>query len=261
MNSVIDWLTNPLIQSMVISPLIGAIIGLLLSGGGNSITGDVSIHQSTINFINEIRVEKANQNNGSVDGISLLILCAFIIATVLWGYSRYAVTIIDIWINVTFFSLSFILSAGIATYIRNQFLNNEWIIHIFAPFLFGVFSLYLTMLAKKGIILGAAEATYKVNIVDYYFKVLNEEQKIWLIFQIFGVLSGAISSIGVSLVSLFYLSLLNQAIPGRFQTIWFRLARYTSFFSQFKGAIFLLVMILLSYLFLSGEAYKFYIRS
>lgn len=260
MSVFVDWLMSPLVQGMLISPLIGAIMGLLLSGGGNNITGDVTIHQTNIIFRNEIRIKQINQNNSSDDGMSLLIIGVIVIATLLWGYSRYALLLIDIWMKITFFSLSFIFTAGIATYIRNQYLKKEWMIHIFTPFIFGIFSLFLAVLAEKGIIRGAAEATYNSNIFYYFFKVLNEEQKIWLFFQIFGFLTGIVASIGTALVSLFYLSLLNQSVSSRFQQFWFKLAKITSFFSQFKGAVFLIILIFLSYFFLSGYAFKFYIR-
>lgn len=251
------WFNDPLVQSDIISPLIGVILGVILAGLNNPPMqgAPVSIDQTTLVFQQTIIVNQ-NRARSSDDGWLYIMMLFVIVAGITWSYSRYSYEILHYWVNGLFSCLTFILSAGVASALRGQFNTPEWRWYIFPPLVALFFSFYLFHLAKLGIIPGAREAAQRHGYIEFYIKVLKDEHRMWLLLQIFGVLLGVISVLTATFRSLHYLALMNQRTNGGLANLWRFVARYTMFSSRKWGIFILVLTACLSYIALSGAAYE-----
>lgn len=233
------WFNDPLIQSDIISPLVGAIFGIILAGLNNQPAqgAPVSIDQTTVIFKQTIIINQ-NRSRSSDDGWLYLIMLFVIVAGITWSYSRYSYEILHYWLNGLFSCLAFILSAGVASALRGQFNTPEWRWYIFTPIAALFFSFYLFHLATLGIIPGAREAAQRHGYIEFYLKVLKDEHRIWLLLQILGVFLGVVSAITATFRSLHYLALMNQRATGGLASTWRFIARSTMFSSRKWGSLF-----------------------
>lgn len=261
MQALVTWFNDPLVQSVVISPLVGAILGVLFAGLNSSPPSTVpaTVQQTVVIFKQTIVVkQKGTQSNSSDDAWVYLFALVAVVAGITWGYSRYTDEILAYWLSGLFSCTAFILSAGAASAIRGQYSSSEWGWYIFTPILAAGFSFYLLHLAQMGIIPGAREAAQRYGFFDFYFKALKEEHRMWLLLQIAGVFLGVVATIAATLRSVHYLSLMNQRTNGGLPSVWHFLARLT-LFSAHTGGIFLLLFAAgTSYFMLSGDAYEFW---
>jgi hypothetical protein len=254
------WFNDPLVQSVVISPLVGAILGVLFAGLNSAPTSNASatVQQTTIIFKQTIVVNQNGQRSSSSDdGWVYLFAIVAVVAGITWGYSRYAEEILGYWLSGLFSCTAFILAAGMASALRGQYSSSEWAWYIFAPIIAVGFTFYLLQLAQLGIVHGAREAAQRHGFFDFYFKVLKEEHRTWLLLQIVGVFLGVVAAIAATLRSVHYLALMNQRANGGVSSVWHFLARIT-YFSARTGGIFLLLFAAgISYIMLSGDVYEF----
>ncbi|KAB8046202.1 hypothetical protein GCN78_25560 [Janthinobacterium rivuli] len=256
-----QWINNSLVQSAIISPVIGALLGILFAGLNNPPSGGTTtVQQTTIVFKN---VTNINNNGGrgsssSDDGISILILSVMLIAGITWGYSRYASEILGYWANGLFTCSTFILAAGITSALRGQYSSYDWVWYIFMPTLAIAFSFHLLYLAKIGIIPNVREFARMHTFMDFYLNVLREEHRSWLLFQIAGVLFGVLAAIIATMRSLHYLSLMNQRSGSALAGAWRLIAKITFASASSTGLFFLLFLTGLSYFMLSGNAFEFW---
>lgn len=146
------------------------------------------MQQTTIIFKQTIVVNQSGRHSSSSDDAwSYLFALVAVVAGITWGYSKYADEILGYWLSGLFSCTAFILSAGVASAVRRQYSSSEWAWYIFAPIIAVGFSFYLLHLAKLGIVPGAREAAQKHGFFDFYFNVLKEEHRMWLLPQIVGV--------------------------------------------------------------------------
>lgn len=261
MQALATWFNDPLVQSVVISPLVGAILGVLFAGlnSAPSSSAPATVQQTTIVFKQTIVVSQGGRRSSSSDDAwGYLFAFVAVVAGITWGYSRYAEEILGYWLSGLFSCTAFILSAGVASAMRGQFSSSEWAWYIFAPIIAVSFSFYLLHLAQLGIVPGAREAAQRHGFFDFYFNTLKEEHRMWLLLQIVGVFLGVVAAIAATLRSVHYLALMNQRANGGLPAVWYFLARIT-YFSARTGSIFLLLFAAgISYLMLSGDAYEFW---
>ncbi len=259
----VTWVNNPLVQSAVISPLVGAILGLLFGGFNNtpSPAAPVTVQQTVITFRQTVVVNQGRGTSSSSDDVWAYLGALFlVVAVVIWGYSRYASDILHYWLSGVFSCTAFILAAGLASAIRGQYNSAEWGWYIFTPLVAVGASIYLTELAQAGIIAGAREAAFRYGIIDYYFDVLEDEHRIWILSQLFGVVMGIGATLAAALRSLHYLALMNQRASGTLSSLWFALARYTRFSARISGVVLLIMLLGAAYFMLSGQAYELWMR-
>lgn len=258
MEAFIAWLNEPLVQSMIVSPLIGALLGALLGGLTRPppSTSSTTVQEATIIFQQTIVVKQRGGGPASQeDGWVYLFGLIAIAASVTWGYSRYAHEILNYWLSGLFFCTAFILSAGIASIACERYNSAEWIRYIFTPLVAVGISFYLVHLAQSGIITGAREAAYRYGLLDFYFNVLKNEHRMWLLLQVTGALFGIIATLAATLRSVHYLALMNQRMHG-LSSLWYSLARATLFATR-RGSVVLLVLTTgAAYFMLSGNAYE-----
>ncbi|POD93048.1 hypothetical protein BV924_18095 [Pectobacterium odoriferum] len=263
MDAFMAWVNNPLVQSAVISPLIGAILGVLFAGLNKSPppTAPATVQQTVIVFKQTIVVKQSRGSaSSSNDGMALLGAAFIVTALVIWGYSRYAHDILYYWTSGAFSCTAFILAAGLASAIRGQYSSAEWVWYIFTPLIAMGASFYLIQLAQEGIITGAREATFRYGIIDYYWRVLNDEQRIWILCQLFGVALGIGATFAATLRSLHYLALMNQRTTGALSSLWFALARFTRFSAQASGVVLLIVLLGAAYFMLAGQVHELWMH-
>lgn len=263
MDAFVTWINNPLVQSAVISPLVGAILGLLFAGLNStpSPAAPIAVQQTVFSFqqtivVNQIRGTSSSENDTWVHIAAALI----VVAAVVWGYSRYANDIISYWLSGIFFCTAFILAAGLASAIRGQYSSVDWGWYIFTPLVAMGASMYLTELAQAGIIAGAREAAFQYGIIDYYSKVLKDEHRIWILSQLFGVVMGIGATFVAALRSLHFLTLTNLRTNSALYSAWFSLARFTRFSAQASGIALLITLLGAAYFMLSGQAYELWLR-
>jgi hypothetical protein len=256
LQALANWFNDPLVQSVFISPLIGAILGVLFAGLSSPppLRAPVSVQQTVVIFKQSIVVKNAPGSSDEAWGYLIALLIGVVGIT--WGYSRYAHEILAYWAGGLFSCSAFILSAGLASAIRRQYNSPEWVWYIFAPVIAVGFSFYLLHLARQGILQGAREAARTHSFIDFYFHVLKEEHRIWLFLQIVGVLLGIVATLTATLRSVHYLALMNQRANGGLSAVWHFLARATSFSARTGGVVVLVFAAGISYLVLSGNAYE-----
>jgi len=220
-----------------------------------------TVKQTVIIFKQTVMVNQRGGNSSSSDDIWGYVAALFIVlAVVIWGYSRYASDILQYWLSGMFSCTAFILAAGLASAIRGQYNSAEWVWYIFTPLIAVGASVYLFDLAQAGIIAGAREAAFRYGIFDYYFNVLKDEHRIWILSQLLGVVMGIGATLTAALRSLHYLALLNQRASGALSAIWFAIARYTRFSARTSGVVLLIILLCAAYFMLSGQTYALWMR-
>ena len=213
MQTFLFWINNSLVQSAIISPLIGAILGVFFAGlnGPPLSSGPVTVQQTLIYFNQTIIFNQKGQQTKSTDDVLGYLFGIFIlVAGVTWGYSRYAEEILSYWQSGLFSCMAFILSAGLASALRGQYSSYEWGWYIFTPIIAVSFSAYLLNLAQQGIIPGARDAAQSHRFFDFYLNVLQENHRAWLLCQIGGVCLGVAAVLVAAMRSVHYLALMNQ---------------------------------------------------
>lgn len=220
-----------------------------------------TVQQTVIVFKQTIVVKQSRGSaSSSDDGMALFGAAFIVMALVIWGYSRYAHDILYYWTSGVLSCTAFILAAGLASAIRGQYSSAEWVWYIFTPLIAMSVSFYLIQLAQEGIITWAREAAFRYGIIDYYFDVLKDEQRIWILSQLFGVVMGIGATLAATLRSLHYLALMNQRASGTLSSLWFALARYTRFSARASGVVLLIMLLGAAYFMLSGQAYELWMR-
>jgi len=262
LEAFIAWINNPLVQSAIISPLVGAILGLLFGGftPPPSPAAPATVQQTVIIFRQTVMVNQRGGSSSSDDVLGYVAALFIIMAVVIWGYSRYASDILHYWLSGLFSCTAFILAAGLASAILGQYNSAEWGWYIFTPLIAVGISIYLSELAQAGIIAGAREAAFRYGIFDYYFDVLKDEHRIWILSQLLGVMMGIGSTFTAALRSLHYLALMNQRASGALSPFWFALAQYTRFSARASGVVLLIILLCAAYFMLSGQAYELWMR-
>lgn len=259
MEAFISWFNDPLVQSVVISPLVGAVLGVLFAGlnAVPSSAAPSTVQQTIVTFNQTIVVKNGGRNpHSSEDGLTYLFMAVLVIGAIVWCYSMYSSEILGYWKSGLFSCAAFILSAGIASGFRGQYSSSEWVWYIFAPIGAIAFSFYLIQLAQMGVIAGAREAASQHTPISFYFKVLQDKQRTWLMFQVLGVVLGVLATLTATLRSVHYLALMNQRTNSGMSSLWRFLARGTIFSSSLGGMTILIGMVGVSYLALSGVAYQ-----
>ncbi|MCK2167159.1 hypothetical protein [Thalassospira xiamenensis] len=258
MEALVNWINNPLVQSTVISPLIGAILGLLFGASNQppAPSAPQTVANTVVIFKHQVIVQRdRSTSSNNEEWVYIVGLFIFGIAFI-WGYSRYANYILQYWLTGAFSCISFIIAAGLVSVIRRQSNYAEWSLYIFLPLLAVGLSQYLIELAEDGIIEGAREAAFRYNLFEYFFNVLKDQHRAWILTQLLGVVLGVGGTLVAALRSLHYLALINPRTTQSLSSFWFSLAFFTRFAARVRGVILLVTLLAAAYFMLSGEAYS-----
>lgn len=219
----LQWFRDPAVQGLLLSPLIGAVMGLVLTAmmapASDSTPIPQTVSEIRVVFVHRVQVERRTQDNGSwilPGGIACVLLLT-------WGYARYAEVAIFWWAIFTLTFISFNLAAAVTAAIRGELLG-AWLAYIAFP-LAGLFgSLWLAASAKYRILSGAVEAATQYGFANFYLNVLSTSQRHWILTQAVGLLVSALGTLLAAARLTHYIALSNQRGSGLWATVWRRIA-------------------------------------
>jgi hypothetical protein len=253
----LQWFRDPTVQGLLLSPLIGAVMGLVLTAmvqpANGSAAAPQTVSETRVVFVHRVKVERRTQDDGSwifPAGIAGVLLLT-------WGYAKYAEVGILWWVTLTLTFISFNVAAAVAAVIRRELLG-AWLAYVAVP-LFGLFvSLWLAASANDRILPGAVEAATQHGFVNFYFKVLSNPQRHWLLTQALGVLVGVLATLLAAARLTHYIALSNQRGTGLWATFWRRVAWATRGASGALGLVFGVVFYALSSTLVLGVVYAWF---
>jgi hypothetical protein len=256
------WIRDSLTQSLLLSPLMGAIFGLLFTGltRGNREGGKASVRETIVIIkerivIREKDSSKKSQSNDDPVGLLILLIAAMVISIYL--YAVYAVDVIYYSSLVAFNVITFGFSALVFSAIKGRLSNGEWLAYTFIPIGILSFSLILLYQAKLGIIPGVKEAAESAGALKFYSDVLNDDQRNWVIPQLFGLVGTVAFLFFSSVLVIHNLSSLQVMYDGLMRPFWRSIYVFTNAFSGKFIWFALFVLGGLTYLALDGTAYQY----
>lgn len=254
-----EWVNNSLIQGAVISPLIGAVLGILFSSFTAPVpaSSPVTVEQTKIVFVQKIIIQRRGRYRGKDNPLGYIFVLLFVVAWIIWGYSRYVDYILYYWATSLLSCGAFILCAGVVSIIRGQFHSPEWGWYIFTPLIAVGVAFWLIQIAVAGIIPGIREFALQHDFLNFYFNVLKNMHRYWLITQVFGVLLGIIATLIAVLRSVYYFALMSQRGEGALLFFWQFCAWHTRYVAGTSGILLLFFCLIGSYVMLDGYAYRF----
>ena len=270
MDALWAWFNNALVQSDIISPLIGAILGTLFAGLSSPPTqtqGSAPTFNTTINNYYTYYIhhgDNGNRRSSGADDIWPYILFLFIVTAVtIWGYSSYSDVILNLWSQTLYTCLAFVVATAVISFAKGQFSSWDWVWYIAISLGMIGLCLHFIDLAQHGIIPGAREAALSYGLrgaIDFY-GILSQAQKYWILGQFIGVVAGVIASVIAALRAVLYLSLMNQRGNSFLAPLWRGIARITYPLSTSMAMAGLVLMAGLSWVSLDGYLYELAMRS
>lgn len=256
--TAVSWFKDSTVQGLFLSPLIGAIMGLLLTfltqgsqlSNANRPRDVILIVQKKITNNNPAR-------NNSDDPAAVLIALAAALLFSIYFYAVHSVLIIDTAFKATLFAISLGVAFVFALILQSRISGAEWIARVVLPLVFILFSWALWGYAQRGIVPGAKEVAEQSGVVKFYFSALDEPHRNWILSQLLGVLASAVYTI-LAIVNLFHnMALLQVRYQGQLQAFWLWVFRATHFFST-GGVVFLIILLgALALCLLNGMGYEF----
>lgn len=252
---ILQWLKDPTVQGLLLSPLIGAVMGAVLTlliqrPPPSERPPPESVRETKIVFVREVRAERKGEDDSSL----LLGLAVAAALALTWAYARYAMLGVQLWVSFTLTFLAFNLTAALTAAMKREFAA-DWIAYILIPLCALFASLWLAKLAIDGIIPNAAAVAAKHGAVQFFLNVLNHEQRTWLLTQGLGVLVGVVATLVAAGRLTYYVALSNQRGFGWWASLWRVIARTTRGFGNTGGLVVGCLLYLSSALLLSGRAY------
>jgi hypothetical protein len=253
------WFSDPLVQSILISPLISAILGVLFSGlsGPPLQISEVSTQPRVIIQKHTTVINNTASGSGnSEDGLAIMIGALLLMAVIVGAYSAYSIEILKTVLAIILGCLAFVLTAAITSVIRGYHRSNAWFLHILFPLASLGFCFYLVYLAQTGLIPGAREAARNNGLIVFYFKILNHEQRTWMMLQVLGVALLLLLSLASACGALHYLACINQYGSSRLSGMWVRVVMATRLVSGWRGVAAYVLLGGVAFIMLSGTIYQ-----
>lgn len=256
-----SWANSPVVQSLILSPLIGAIMGAVLTALVQPAPAqNQTVQQANIIFITQYREVRSRRSSNSDDGYGIIAVAALGVLAITWAYARYAQAGIDLWIFLTLTLLSFNFAAALVATFKQELLSH-WILYILTPMAALGFSLWLASEARDGVVPGAAEAAARHGMVQFYMNALNQEHRFWLATQAAGVLSGVVATLLSGMRLTYYVALSNQRGHGKLAHLWRRIAGLNRLSAGGSGFFAAAICYGISFFCLTGAAYRFLLSS
>lgn len=251
----LSWYKNPEVQGLMLSPLIGAVMGLILGFivQNPPASAPSSVSETRIIFIERVRSD--DRTGHPDDGSWIFGLGFLLVLGITWIYARYASAGVEWWAFATLTALAFNLSAAVAGLFRRE-LVGTWLAYLGTPLVVLIAGLWLASIAQGNILPGAAAAAAQDGLIRFYFHALDDAQRNWLLTQGMGVLTGAAATLIAALRFTYYIALSNQRAGGWWAKIWRLIAQLTTHGAGMPGLIFMLMLFAISYILLSGTAYN-----
>lgn len=256
------WMRDSLTQSLLLSPIMGVIFGLIFSGmtRGNREGGQASVKETIVIIKEKIVVRETTNSNKSQsndDPMAIIILLIAAMVASIYLYAVYAEDVIYYSSIVTFNVITFGFSALVVSAIKGRLNGAEWFAYTFIPIGIVSFTLVLLYQAELGIISGAKEAASSAGAFKFYFKVLDDEQRNWVIPQLFGLI-GTLAFLFFSTVLVIHnLASLQVVYDGGMRKIWRNIYVLTKAFSGKFTWFALIILGVITYFALDGTASQY----
>jgi hypothetical protein len=258
MLSTFAWFKDPNVQSLFLSPLIGAVMGVFLNlfPARSSQTSQQTFNHTHTTLLIHVR-SSGSRKAKEDDWIFPASILGVLIVT--WAYARYGEMGLQLWLATTLMLLSFNVAAAIIGVLQGQVIR-QWLLRLIIPLLALIFSLWLIDSASANTLRGVAEVARERGMIGL-FKVLDSPQRIWIITQGIGVVFGLLGTIVAGTRLLHVVSLSAMGNQSYVEKVWDWLAR-VSLRSGGGWGVFLLVLFnSLGYLLISGTGYRFLMSS
>ena len=263
LDAVTKLLNDPFWQSMLFSPVIGALFGVLFSGMNSAPPShqQISIQQTRQVFVKTIHHHHyhGGGKSGPDDGMAILFAIIAVCAIIVYGYAAYSTEMLRYLTLAWLFGLAFVVATTLGSAWKGHFTSPEWVFHALAPVVVLFASGLLIDDAYAQVIPGAREVAHQAgNPFTFFFKHLNDAQRIWMLYQLLGLLLLAATVIGATLSSLYYLALMNQRSASGVAGFWRILTRLTQAARGWPGLLLIIGSLVLAYLAVEGNLYAWW---
>lgn len=245
-----EWLNNSFTHSLLLSPLMGVLFGVLFAGLTKSFdTQSPATIVRTREVYRERMIYKNNhQSNSTSDDGGVLVALAFGLVILIWQYAVWASQIHLYLLFLIYGVFSFSITTTLISIIKGQFTSQEWWVYITFPLMFLAFSMYLLNQATVRFDSNLSQLASDTGWYKFYFKTLTDYGRSFMITHVAGVATLCLLVLVTTLIELHYLSLMNQRASGFMQGFWSAMVRLTGMFSGAKGFIFSTFLALTSFL-------------
>ena len=233
LNTFSNWINNPLIQSLLLSPLIGVVFGAVFSGFNRSPVKNapITIKETAREYIKIICVEKEQKKALKNDPLTIFTGIMTCVVFLSWKYVAHSETILAYLLIFILTMISFCITTILISLLKGHFNSKDWWFYTVFPFLLLIFCVYLLSLAWNAIDPKIIEIAQKNTAIDFYIQKLTSHGQLHVITQLIGVTLLFIIAILSSLIELYYLALMNQRGQGFFTRFWMLILQLTSKFS------------------------------
>ncbi|WP_227368089.1 hypothetical protein [Halomonas sp. M20] len=254
MEVVLEFVHNPLAQSLLLGPLMGVIFATLLSGLTKSPGSQAPATVTQTKTIYVTKVVERNRPSNEVDsGIAFLIIGGFSLIFVVWKYAIYFDAIQYYLAAVILSVLSFSVTTILVSLVKGQYTSDEWWFYTVVPIILLFVSIYILNLAKINFDPSIQQGALNNTFWTFYKDWLNEYGRNFMFTHVSGIAFLILAIIFIAFSSIHYLALMNQRSLGAMQKFWLFLTKYTSFFSGKAWLFFVIFLLFLSYLLINPD--------
>lgn len=247
-------LNDPLFQAAIISPVMGVVFGALFSALTKHPSKNVpeTIVHTKETYVERVIVKNEHDNSNSASNdLSFPILLTFGLFFISWQYAVWAADIHFYLIVVLLGILSFSTTTAFISYLKGHFTSSDWWLFTCMPILLLALDVYVLKLAISEFDPELTREAANYSFFDFYINRLTGYGQTFMIFHVAGIILLSASVILLGLVSLYYLSLMNQRSDGTMQQVWSWLTKVTSFCSGSGWLVVSIVLIATSYIFVN----------
>lgn len=254
MEVVLEFIHDPLAQSLLLGPLMGVVFAALFSGLTKSpgTQAPVTVTQTRTIYVTKV-VERNRSSNGSDDGMALLILGGFALVFIIWKYAVYFDVVQYCLATAILSALSFSVTTMIISLAKGHYTSNDWWFYTVGPIILLCVSVYILNLAKLNFDPSIQQGALNNTFWRFYKDWLSEYGRNFMFAHVSGVALLVLAIIFIAFSSIYYLALMNQRSSGAMQGFWFFLTRSTSFFSGKLWFIFVAFLLGAAYLLINPE--------
>jgi hypothetical protein len=250
-----NWFKDPLIQSLLLSPLMGVVFAAIFSGFDRSPEKNAPITvKETVREYREriIYIEKEPKKTVNDDPLTIAIGISMCLLFLAWKYVFYSETILSYLLILVFTTISFSITTILISIFKGHFNSESWWFYTIFPLSLLIFCVYLLSLAWTAIDPKVIELAQKTTVVDFYTQKLTEYGLYLVVTQLLGVTILFALVLLSTLIELHYLALMNQRGQGIFNRLWVLIVQLTWRFSGRGTLVGSILFSITSFLLLGG---------
>jgi len=254
MDVVSELINNPLMQSLLLGPLMGVIFAALFSGLTQSpeAQAPVTVVQTKTIYVTKV-VDRRQTTNTPDDGMGLLIIGGVVLLFVIWNYAIYYDTI-HYYLTASILSLlSFSATTILISLIKGQYTSSDWWLYTAGPLISLCVSVYLLNLAKISFDPNIQQGAINNTFWTFYTDWLSEYGRNFMFAHVGGVVILALAILLTAFSLIHYLSLMNQRSSGMMQGLWLFLTKATSFYSGKSWFVFIVILLSVAYILINPD--------